>query len=99
MTVLESSSSRPAGRESWDGHGVVARGPQILVHQTGECGTTPKVENSTASTIISMSEQINILHLIEWIGIISRQTQGYVPQANFWHAYLLLNISTERNPA
>jgi len=33
MAVLESSSSRPAGRETWGGHGVVARGPSIHVHR------------------------------------------------------------------
>jgi len=55
--VLESSSSRPAGRETWGGRGVVVRGPSIhVVHQAGECGNRPKVENFIASTIISMYE-------------------------------------------
>jgi len=39
MTVLESSSSRPAGRETWGGHGVVAMGSPVIVYQAGECGT------------------------------------------------------------
>jgi hypothetical protein len=99
MTVLESSSSRTAGRETWGGHGVVARGPPILVYQADESRTRTMVANFIASTIISVFEQISIFHLIECIGIISRQTKGYVPQANFWHAYLLLNISMEGNPA
>jgi len=98
MTVFESSSSRPAGRETCGGHGVVVRGPPVLVPQAGECGTRPKVENFIASTIISMSEQISIFHLIENISTISRQRKGYVPQTNFWHAYLLLTVSMERNP-
>jgi hypothetical protein len=99
MTVLKSSSSRPAGRETWGGHGVVARGPPNIVYQADESRTRPVVTNFIASTIISVSEQISIFHLIECIGIISRETKGYVPQANFWHAYLLLNFSVERNPA
>jgi len=84
VTVLESSSSRPAGRETWGGHGVVARVQPIRVHQADECGTRHKVENFIASTIISMSEQISIIHVIESFGVISRQTQGYVLQTNSW---------------
>jgi len=99
MTVLENSSSRPAGRETWGGHGVVGRGASIHVHQAGECGNRSKVENFIASTIISMYEQNGIIHLIECVGTISRQTQDYIPQTNFWHAYVLLNNSIERNPA
>ena len=89
MAVLESSSSRPAGRETWSGYGVVARGPSIHVHQAGECGNRPKVESFIATTIISMYEQNNIIHLIDCVGIISRQTQGYIPQTNFWHACVI----------
>ena len=99
MTGLVSSSSRPAGRAIWGGHVVVVRGPSVYVNQAGECGTRPKVENFITSTIISMSEQNSIIRLIGFIGLISRQTRGYVPQTNFWHAYVLLNISMERNPA
>jgi hypothetical protein len=63
----------------------------MYVHQADECGTRPKVENSIASTTISEPKQNSVIHLIECIGILNRHTQGYVSQANFWHAYMLLN--------